>query len=189
MVDVTVLTDFCCPVTRDALRALQDEVLRDRSSAERHAEVAYRYANALGDLMHVVRRMSHLEDFRALSERLLAVEQANASLHATLERLAPLEVEVVELRAQNQLLVQLLGGRGHVEFAPAPTLPRPLAPNPVRLEQARVKHRVGAHPFRKVQRIPLDPLGHDFKRSDKPWTNLRPEDSRGCMCRQVLKTS
>ncbi|KAL7678894.1 hypothetical protein Plhal304r1_c090g0171411 [Plasmopara halstedii] len=133
------------PVTRDALRSLEDEVIRDRSSAERHAVV--------------VRQLPHLEDYRALSERLLAVEQANASLHATVERLAPLEMEIVALRAQNQLLIQLLGGRGPVGSAPASTLPH------------HVKHRVGAHPFWE---------------SDERWTKLRPEDSRGCMCRQIF---
>ncbi|CEG36436.1 uncharacterized protein PHALS_02983 [Plasmopara halstedii] len=56
------------PVTRDALRALEVDVLRDQSSAERHAEVAYRYADALENLKHVVRRLPHLEDYRALSE-------------------------------------------------------------------------------------------------------------------------
>ncbi|CEG44420.1 uncharacterized protein PHALS_00788 [Plasmopara halstedii] len=38
------------PVTCDALRALKDEVLRDRSSAERHAKAAYRCADAIDDL-------------------------------------------------------------------------------------------------------------------------------------------
>ncbi|CEG47184.1 uncharacterized protein PHALS_03833 [Plasmopara halstedii] len=98
------------PVIRDTLRALEDEVLCDWSSAERHAEVAYRCADALDDLKNVVRRLPHLEDYCALSEQLLAVEQANVSMNATVERLAPLEVEAVALRAQNQSLVQLLGG-------------------------------------------------------------------------------
>ncbi|CEG37330.1 Reverse transcriptase, RNA-dependent DNA polymerase [Plasmopara halstedii] len=117
------------PVTRDALRSLEDEVLRDRSSAERHAEVEFRCADALENLKHVVRRLPRLKDYRALSERLLAVEQANASLHAAMERLAPLEMEVVVLRAQNHLLVQLLGGRGPVGSTSAPTLPLSLAPD------------------------------------------------------------
>ncbi|CEG39078.1 pogo transposable element with krab domain-like [Plasmopara halstedii] len=117
------------PVTRDDLRALEDEVLRDRSSAERHAKVTYRCADALDDLNHVVRRQLRLEDYRALSKRLLAVKLANASLHATVERLAPFDMEVTALCAQNQLLIQLLGGRGPVGSAPAPTLPRSLAPD------------------------------------------------------------
>ncbi|CEG49621.1 uncharacterized protein PHALS_07375 [Plasmopara halstedii] len=118
------------PVTHDALRTLENKVFRNRNIAERHAEVAYRCADALDNLKHVVRRLPRLEDYRSQSKRLLAVEQADASLQATVERLAPLEVEVVALRAQNQLLVQLLGGRGPVDSAPAPTLPRSLAPNP-----------------------------------------------------------
>ncbi|CEG40569.1 uncharacterized protein PHALS_10758 [Plasmopara halstedii] len=118
------------PVIRGALRALDDEILRDRSYAERHVEVAYRCADALDHLERVVRRLPRLEAYRALSERLLVVKQANASLQATVERLVPLEVEVVALHAQNQLLVQLLDGRGLEGSAPAPMLPRLLASDP-----------------------------------------------------------
>ncbi|CEG42515.1 uncharacterized protein PHALS_12783 [Plasmopara halstedii] len=98
------------PVTFGALRALEDEILRDRSSAERHAEVAYRYADALDDSERIVRRLPRLEDYRTLSERLQAAEKANASLQATVERLAPLEMEVVALRTQNQSLVWVVEG-------------------------------------------------------------------------------
>ncbi|CEG47335.1 uncharacterized protein PHALS_04031, partial [Plasmopara halstedii] len=118
------------PVTRDALRAPENEVLRGRSSTERHAEVAYRCVDTLDDLKRVVRWLPHLEDYHDLLERLLAVEQSNESLRATVERLVPLEMEVVALRAQNQLLVQLLGGRGPVGSAPAPPLTHSLAPDP-----------------------------------------------------------
>ncbi|CEG48642.1 uncharacterized protein PHALS_06454 [Plasmopara halstedii] len=108
------------PVTRDALRAREDKVLRNRSSAERHGEVAYRFSDALDDLKNVMRRLPRFEDYRSLSEQLLAVEQANESLQAMVECLAPLETKVVALRAQNQLLVQLLGIRGPVGSAPDP---------------------------------------------------------------------
>ncbi|CEG38061.1 uncharacterized protein PHALS_08157 [Plasmopara halstedii] len=118
------------PVIRDALRALVDEILCDRNSAERHAEEPYQCVDALDALERVVRRLPRLEDYHALSERLLPVKQANASLQATMGRLAPLEMKIVALRAQNQLLVQFLGGRGPVTSALAPTLPRSLAPDP-----------------------------------------------------------
>ncbi|CEG42027.1 Vacuolar assembly/sorting proteins VPS39/VAM6/VPS3 [Plasmopara halstedii] len=65
-----------------------------------------------------------------MSERPQAMEQASASLLVTVERLAPLKMEIVALRAQNQLLVQLLGGRGPVGSTPAPMLPRSPAPDP-----------------------------------------------------------
>ncbi|CEG39446.1 uncharacterized protein PHALS_09692 [Plasmopara halstedii] len=100
------------PVTCGALRVFEDEILRDRSTFERHAEVAYRYADALDDLERVVRRLPRLEDYRVLSERLLAVEQANTSLQTMVGRLVPLEMEIAALRAHNQILLQFLGGRG-----------------------------------------------------------------------------
>ncbi|CEG36330.1 uncharacterized protein PHALS_02420 [Plasmopara halstedii] len=108
------------PATRDALRALEDEILRDRSSAEDHAEVAYRCADDLDDLKHVVCRLPHLEDYFALSERFLAVEQANASLHVTVERLVPLEMlrHVRDAMAESQDLQKDYAdkkGRGKVE--------------------------------------------------------------------------
>ncbi|CEG40226.1 uncharacterized protein PHALS_10438 [Plasmopara halstedii] len=137
-------------VTRDAVRALAGEILRGRSSAERHAEVAYRCADALDDLKCIVRRLPRLEDYRALSERLQAVEQANASLHATVRRFAPLEMEVVALRAQKQLLVQSLGGRRPKDSFWRQRFRVHMRRIPVRLEQAHEKHRVGAHPFGKV---------------------------------------
>ncbi|CEG40614.1 uncharacterized protein PHALS_10800 [Plasmopara halstedii] len=113
-----------------SLQALDDEILRDRSSAERHAEVACRCVEALDDLDRVVRRLPRLENYRAFSERLLAVEKANASLQATVGRLAPLEMEVLALRAENQLLVQFLGGQWSMGSAQAPTLPRSHPPDP-----------------------------------------------------------
>ncbi|CEG40931.1 uncharacterized protein PHALS_11106 [Plasmopara halstedii] len=154
VVDVTVLIEKSRwrVVTRDAFRALENEILRDRSSAERHAEVAYRCADALNDLKHVVRRLPHLEDYRALSERLLAVKQANVSLHATVERLAPLEMNVVALCAQNQPLDQLLVD-GPWDPLRCQRFRVQLRRIPVRLEQAHVKHRSSEHPFWKVQRI------------------------------------
>ncbi|CEG44879.1 uncharacterized protein PHALS_01209 [Plasmopara halstedii] len=117
---------------RDDSVALEDDNFCDHSSADRHTEVPYSCADTLDDLKRVVRLLPHLVDYHTLSERLLAVKQANTSLHATMERLAPLEMEVVALRDQNQLLDQLLGGRGSVGSAPAPTLPRSLAPGPGR---------------------------------------------------------
>ncbi|CEG38649.1 uncharacterized protein PHALS_08710 [Plasmopara halstedii] len=112
------------PVTRDALRALRYEVCRDRDSAERHAGIAYRCAEGQESLEHVVHRLPHVEDYRVLSERLLAVEQRNAPLHAKVECLAQLEMKIVALRVQKQLLVQLLGGRALAGAAPSPTIPR-----------------------------------------------------------------
>ncbi|CEG41230.1 uncharacterized protein PHALS_11591 [Plasmopara halstedii] len=117
------------PVTRDGLRAHADKVRRHRDFAEHHVEVAYRCVEDLKSLDHVVHQLSHVKDYRALSERLLAVEQANASLRATVEHPAPLETEFVAHRAQSQLQAQLMGDQAPLGASPAPTLPRSLAPD------------------------------------------------------------
>ncbi|CEG38249.1 FOG: Transposon-encoded proteins with TYA, reverse transcriptase, integrase domains in various combinations [Plasmopara halstedii] len=77
-------------VTRDALRVLEDKVL-EIGALLRYAEVAYGCADAQYDLNNVVRRLPRLADYRSVSERLLAVERANALLQATVERLTPLK--------------------------------------------------------------------------------------------------
>ncbi|KAL7681504.1 hypothetical protein Plhal304r1_c056g0141481 [Plasmopara halstedii] len=123
---------------------------------------------------------------RVLSERLLAVYQANTSLRATVERHAPLESEINVLHEQNLLLDQLSGGQAPLDAAPAPMVPHLIAPDSGMVYASPHKHWVGTHPSRNVWRIRKASLGHDLNRSDKSWTELRHKASRSTFVRRFL---
>ncbi|KAL8013059.1 hypothetical protein Plhal710r2_c040g0138971 [Plasmopara halstedii] len=123
---------------------------------------------------------------RVLSERLLAVYQANTSLRATVERHAPLESEINVLHEQNLLLDQLSGGQAPLDAAPAPMVPHLIAPDSGMAYASPHKHWVGTHPSRNVWRIRKASLGHDLNRSDKSWTELRHKASRSTFVRRFL---